>query len=129
MTGRFWRYAPWWIASVAAVLALLDLQFGIAGRTLSIAALAIGVAGILAAQLVRHGQLEPGDWFAGLWSNANLVGVWGSVTLGVCAVRLLTKTIDARGSRAWVAAWGHAAAALFLVWGASAKIYSVSVFG
>jgi len=81
------------------------------------------------AQLVRHGALEPGDWFAGVWGNANMVGLWGSAALSVCAVRLLTGTTASRGARDWIVGSGHAAAAAFLVWGASAKLYSVSIFG
>ncbi len=249
MIRVLWRHAPWWIAGGAAILALFDWQFTVAGRALTIVAMAIGLAGVLtasltdamllaiavslfpgdaallgvalallyrveklgslgfdaslrsmllfgffvsaagsalfgmlavearplqwfvwiatfgapllllgsavpslsyefasllprfllfvlwlqvpvcAAQLVRHGELEPGDWFAGLWGNANLVGLWGGVTLSVCAVRVLTKTVDAKGRRDWIFGCGHAAAALVLVWGASAKLYSVSVFG
>ena len=55
---------------------------------------------ICIAQLVRHGEPEPGDWFAGLWGDANLVGVWGAATLSVCAVGLLTRTAALEGLRA-----------------------------
>ncbi len=249
MIRAFWRRAPWWIAGGAAILALFDLQFTVAGRALTIVAMAIGLLGVLvapltdalllaiavslfpgdaallgvtlvllyraarrgslgfdaslrsmllfgflvsaagsalfgmfavearplqwfvwmatfgapllllgsavprvsyqlapllprfllfvlwlqvpvcAAQLLRHGELEPGDWFAGLWANANLVGLWGGVALSVCAVRAVTRTIDVRGARAWIFGCAHVVAALFLVWGASAKLYSASVFG
>ncbi|MET0166994.1 MAG: hypothetical protein ABW318_18575 [Vicinamibacterales bacterium] len=80
------------------------------------------------AQLVRHGEPEPGDWFAGLWGDANLVGLWGAATMSVCAVRVLTGTAALKGPRAWVVGCGHFAAAAFLVWGASAKVYSASIF-
>jgi hypothetical protein len=80
-------------------------------------------------QLVRHGGPEPGDWFAGSWNNQNLVGLWGATTLSVCAVRLLTGTATLRSPRAWMTQCGHLAAAVFLVWGASAKLYSASAFG
>jgi hypothetical protein len=249
MIGRFWRRAPWWIAGGVAALALFDLQFGVAGRALTLVAIAIGLAGVLVApladamllaiavslfpgdaallgvtlallyraarsrrlgfdgslrsmllfgffvsavgsalfgvmavearplqwfvwmatlgapllllggafhrlphrlapilsryltfvlwlqvpvciaQLVRHGEPEPGDWFAGLWGDANLVGLWGAATLSVCAVRLLTRTTALEGPRAWIVGCSHFAAAAFLVWGASAKIYSGSIFG
>src|ERR1022692_1041111 len=81
------------------------------------------------AQLVRHGEPEPGDWFAGSWGDANLVGLWGAATLSVCAVRLLTRTAALEGPRAWIVGCSHVAAATFLVWGASAKVYSGSIFG
>jgi hypothetical protein len=249
MIGRFWRRAPWWIAGGVAALALFDLQFSIAGKALTVVAIAIGLAGVLVApladamllaiavslfpgdaallgvtlallyraarsrrlgfdsslrsmllfgffvsavgsalfgvlavearplqwfvwmatlgapllllggafhrlphrlapilsrylifvlwlqvpvciaQLVRHGEPEPGDWFAGLWGDANLVGLWGAATLSVCAVRLLTRTAALEGPRAWIVGCSHFAAAAFLVWGASAKIYSGSIFG
>lgn len=80
-------------------------------------------------QLVRHGAPEPGDWFAGVWANANMVGLWGAATLSVCAVRLLTRTTALKGTREWIVGCGHVAAASFLVWGASAKLYSASIFG
>jgi hypothetical protein len=51
MTGRFWRRAPWWIAGGVAALALFDLQFSIAGRVLTLVAVAIGLAGVLVAPL------------------------------------------------------------------------------
>ena len=35
----------------------------------------------------RHGESEPGDWFAGVWGDANMVGLWGPSSLSVCAVR------------------------------------------
>jgi hypothetical protein len=249
MIGRFWSRAPWWIAGGIAALALFDLQFSIAGKALTLVAIAIGLAGALVApladamllaiavslfpgdaallgvtlallyraarsrslgfdgslrsmllfgffvsavgsalfgmmavearplqwfvwmatlgapllllggafhrlpyqfarrlsrfllfvlwlqipvciaQLVRHGEPEPGDWFAGLWGNANLVGVWGAATLSVCAVRLLTGTAALDGTRAWLVGLGHVAAAAFMVWGASAKLYCASIFG
>ena len=81
------------------------------------------------AQLVRHGEPEPGDWFAGLWGNANLVGLWGAATLSVCAVGLLTRMAALEGLRARIVGCSHFAAAAFLVWGASAKIYAGSIFG
>jgi hypothetical protein len=84
---------------------------------------------ICIAQLIRHGEPEPGDWFAGLWGDANLVGLWGAATLSVCTVRLLTRTAALEGPRAWIVGCSHVAAAAFLVWGASAKIYSGSIFG
>jgi hypothetical protein len=80
------------------------------------------------AQLIRHGETEPGDWFAGVWADANMVGLWGAVTLSVCAVRLLTAMTDLKTRRDRVVACAHASAAAFLVWGASAKLYSVSIF-
>src|SRR5262249_52478328 len=80
-------------------------------------------------QLLRHGELQPGDWFAGSWGNSNLVGLWGATTLSVCAVRLLTGTTALKGARDWIARLDHFAAAAFLVWGASAKLYSASIFG
>jgi hypothetical protein len=249
MIGRFWRRAPWWIAGGVAALALFDLQFSVAGKALTLVAMAIGVAGVLVApladamllaiavslfpgdaalfgvtlallyraarsrrlgfdgslrsmllfgffvsavgsalfgmmavearplqwfvwmatlgapllllggafhrlphrlapllsrflvfvlwlqvpiciaQLVRHGEPEPGDWFAGLWGDANLVGLWGAATLSVCTVRLLTRTAALEGLRARIVGCSHFAAAAFLVWGASAKIYSGSIFG
>ena len=84
---------------------------------------------ICIAQLIHHGEPEPGDWFAGLWGDANLVGLWGAATLSVCTVRLLTRTAALEGPRAWIVGCSHVAAAAFLVWGASAKIYSGSIFG
>jgi hypothetical protein len=51
MIGRFWRRAPWWIAIGIAALALFDLQFSVAGRALTLVAIAIGVAGVLVAPL------------------------------------------------------------------------------
>src|SRR5207248_2939712 len=78
--------------------------------------------------LVRHGEMEPGDWFAGVWDDANMVGLWGAATLSVCAVRLVTGTTDLKTPRERVVACAHAGAAAFLVWGASAKVYSASVF-
>lgn len=249
MMGVFWRRTPWWMAVGAATLALFDLQSGIVGNALTLAAMAIGLAGVLVApwadalllviaislfpgdiallgamlallsraasshslqcdgslrsmllfgffvsaagsalfglmavearplqlfvwvatlgapllllggtsprladhvaprlsrflvfvlwlqvpvcvvQLVRHGELEPGDWFAGSWGTANLVGLWGATTLSVCAVRLLTGTTALEGARASGARCGHVAAAAFLVWGASAKSYSATIFG
>ena len=249
MIDRFWCRAPWGMAIVAAALALFDWQFSVASRALTLAAMAIGLAGVLAApladalllaiamslfpgdvallgvtlallyraarsrnlgfdgslrsmllfgffvsaagsalfgllavearplqwfvwmatlgapllllggafprlpdhiapllsrflvfvlwlqvpvciaQLVRYGQPEPGDWFAGLWGDANLVGVWGAVTLSVCAVRLLTGMAALDGTRAWMVGCAHVVMAAFLVWGASAKLYSASVFG
>ena len=247
--GRLWRRAPWWITIGIAVLALFDLQFSVAGKALTLVAIAIGLAGVLwapladalllaiavslfpgdaalfgvtlallyraarsrrlgfdgslrsmllfgffvsavgsalfgvmavearplqwfvwtatlgapllllggaflrlpyrlapllsrflvfvlwlqvpicIAQLVRHGEPEPGDWFAGLWGDANMVGLWAAATLSVCAVRLLTRTAALEGPRAWIVGCGHFAAAAFLVWGASAKVYSGSIFG
>ena len=51
MIGRFWRRAPWWIAGGVAALALFDLQFSIAGKALTVVAIAIGLAGVLVAPL------------------------------------------------------------------------------
>ncbi len=249
MIGLLWRRAPWWMASGVAALALFDLQSNGAGKALTLVAIAIGLAGVLAApladalllalavslfpgdaallgvvlallyrvarngslgfdgswrsmllfgffvcaagaalfgliavearplqwfvwmatlgapllllgaafprlpypfapllsrflvfvlwlqvpvciaQLVRHGAPEPGDWFAGVWGDSNMVGLWGAVTLSVCGVRLLTGTTDVKTRWARVVACGHAATGAFLVWGASAKLYSVSIFG
>jgi len=249
MMDRFWRRAPFWLAIGIAGLALFDMQFGVAGRALTIVAVVIGVVGVLTAgladallvglavalfpsdagllgvmlallyrmarseslkldgslrsmllvgffvsaagsalfgllaiearplqwfvwmatlgcpvlllgtarprlpdqfaprlsrfvvfvlwlqvpvcmaQLVRHGALEPGDWFSGTWGNSNLVGLWGAVTLSVLAVRALAMPNASKGVSSWIVGGGHAVAATFLVWGASAKIYSTTVFG
>ena len=51
MIGRIWRRAPWWIAGGAAALVLLDLQFSIAGKALTLVAIVIGLAGVLVAPL------------------------------------------------------------------------------
>jgi hypothetical protein len=249
MIDRLWLRAPWWMATGVAALALFDWQFTVAGKTLTFAAIAIGMAGVLTAslidalmlalavslfpvdaallgvmlalllrvarnrslgfdrslrsvlllgffvsaagsalfglivvearplqwfvwiatlgapltllggtflrlpdqfaprlsrfllfvlwlqvpvciaQLIRHGALEPGDWFGGIWADSNLVGLWGAATLSVCAVRLLTRTARLEGARNWILGCSHVAAAAFLVWGASAKVYSASIFG
>ena len=39
MIGRFWCWAPWWMAIGAAALALLDLQGGVAGTALMLVAI------------------------------------------------------------------------------------------
>jgi hypothetical protein len=249
MIDRLWCRAPWWLAVAAAVLALLNLQFTVTGKALTLGAAAVSVAGVLTApaadalmlalavslfpgdaallgvtlallyrvarnrslgfdgslrsmllfgffvsaagsalfgliaiearplqwfvwiatlgapllllggaflrlpdqfaprlsrfllfvlwlqvpvcivQFVRHGELEPGDWFAGIWGDANLVGLWGAATLSVCAVRVLTRTVALEGTRGWILGCGHVAAAAFLIWGASAKLYSAAMFG
>src|SRR5207253_4853284 len=41
---------------------------------------------ICIAQLVRHGEPEPGDWFAGLWGDASRVGLGGAAAVSGCAV-------------------------------------------
>jgi len=249
MIGRFWHRAPWGMAVIAAALALFDVQFSVAGRMVTLAAMVIALAGVLAApladamligiaaslfpgdaalfgvtlallyrvirigglrfsgslrslllfgffisaiasavfglitigarplqwfvwmvtlgapllllgaacprlpdqiapllsrfllfvlwlqvpicivQLIRHGEPEPGDWFAGTWGNANLVGLWGAATLSVCVVRLLTRTAALDGRRAWMMGCANVVASTFLVWGASAKLYSACIFG
>lgn len=47
-----WRRAPWWIACLAALLALFDVQFSSAGRAITSIAMAIGLAGVLCAPLI-----------------------------------------------------------------------------
>jgi len=249
MMGRFWHRAPWWMAVGAAALALFDLQVSVAGRALTLAAMAIGLVGVLAApladalllaiavsmfpgevallgvtlallyrtarsrslgfgsslrsmllvgffisaagsalfgliaiearplqwfvwlvtlgapllllggafprlpdqiapllsrflvfvlwlqvpvvaaQYARLAEVQTGDWYTGTWDNANLVGLWAAVALSVCVVRLLTATTALQGMRAWIVAGGHVLAAGYLVWGASAKLYSAAMFG
>jgi hypothetical protein len=249
MIGRFWRRAPWWIAGGVAALALFDLQFSIAGRALTLVALAIGLTGVLvapladaillaiavslfpgdaalfgvtlallyraarsrslgfdgslrsmllfgffvsavgsalfgmmavearplqwfvwmvtlgapllllggaflrlpyqfapllsrflvfvlwlqvpvcAAQYARLAELQIADWYTGTLDNANVLGLWAAIALSVCGVRLFTATRALQGRRSWIVAGGHVAAGTYLVWGASAKLYSAAMFG
>jgi hypothetical protein len=84
---------------------------------------------VCAAQYARLAELQTGDWYTGTWDNANLVGLWSAIALSVCGVRLLTATTALQGMRTWIVAGGHALAAGYLVWGASAKLYSAAIFG
>src|SRR5438876_10300502 len=84
---------------------------------------------VCAAQYARLAEVQIGDWYTGTWGNANLVGLWAAVALSVCGVRLVTATAIPDRARTWIVAGGVAAAAAYLVWGASAKLYSASIFG
>jgi hypothetical protein len=84
---------------------------------------------VCAAQYARLAEVQTGDWYTGTWDNANLVGLWSAIALSVCGVRLLTATTALQGMRTRIVAGGHVLAAGYLVWGASAKLYSAAIFG
>src|SRR5207253_3900973 len=84
---------------------------------------------VCAAQYARLAEVQIGDWYTGTWGNANLVGLWSAIALSVCGLRLLTATTALQGMRTWIVAGGHVLAAGYLVWGASAKLYSAAIFG
>jgi len=77
--------------------------------------------------LYRHGEATPGDWFAGTWQDANVLGLWAACALSVAFIRLvvLPRHVEHVPGRAQTIA-GMAALG-FLMAFASARIFAGSM--